>query len=87
MSPTPDDFRLTKQDDLLAALVVAENSDNPMLQNAVQNLIMVAKLSDSDGFVEAKASFSDKKTVVFVNQDKAFDKAMALFAVSYSGQK
>lgn len=82
MSPPPDDFQLTKQDDLLAALMVAESSDNPMLQNAVQNLIMVAKLSDTDGFIEAKARFLDKKTVVFVNHDKAFDEMMIKFAVS-----
>jgi hypothetical protein len=81
------EVHITKHDEVLAALAVAENTDNPSLQSAIDNLIIAAKMSDSDAFEEAMTKFRSHRSVLFVSSNKILDFAVDFFNTEFQGVK
>lgn len=65
--------RFTRNDDLMAAIMVTEESENPLLVSARDNLILAAKMAHGDEFETAKTNFHER-SVVFVRTETLMDR-------------
>lgn len=69
------DFRFSDHSEVIAALAVAEHTENDTLISARENFIMAAKLAHGDEFNEVESLYR-KSAVTFVRPQKVIDSFM-----------
>jgi hypothetical protein len=67
-------IHITKHNEVLAALAVAEDVDNDVFQSAIDNLVLTAKLVNSDKFEASLAHYRQHKSVLFIDEQKVIDR-------------
>ena len=70
------DFRFTDHSEVIAALAVAEHTENDTLISARENFIMAAKLAHGDEFNEVETLYRDGSAVTFVRPQKVINSFM-----------
>jgi predicted flavoprotein YhiN len=81
------DFHVTKHNDMLAALVVAEGTEDAFLKSAMDQFVMAAKMADADKFTEAKEKFGTYPRVMFVDANLVIDTFMPTITKFILGEK
>ncbi len=73
------DFRFSDQSEVIAALAVAEHTDNDTLISARENFIMAAKLAHGEEFSEIESLYSSGSAVTFTRPQQVIDRFMGTF--------
>lgn len=81
------DFRFSDHSEVIAALAVAEHTENDTLISARENFIMAAKLAHGDQFNEVESLYRNGSVVTFTRPQQVIDRFMGAFVSFHSRER
>lgn len=87
LKKTMTDFRFSDHSEVIAALAVAEHTDNETLISARENFILAAKLAHGDEFNDVETLYRSGSPVTFTRPQQIIDRFMGAFESFHSREQ